>query len=169
MDQAINQSIERTIGGLTKQSINQSIESISGNLELNLSSSDFESFGVEMFLRKKRVQGKVLELKQGRSYGESRGANSSCGFLFDARFCPCGLPWFQLRDLALYSVFCLEGLFGTVSHHGEHLNSCAFATICSGGRIFIYHNMDIPNLSTLASVWRREKTKISPPDQTYVT
>ena len=42
----------------------------------------------------------VPELKQGRSHGESEGANSACGFLFDARFVPCGLPLFQLRDFA---------------------------------------------------------------------
>ena len=45
-----------------------------------------------------KVRGKAPELKQGRSHGESQGANSACGFLFGTRFAPCGLPLLQLRD-----------------------------------------------------------------------
>ena len=44
-----------------------------------------------------RVQGKVPELKQARSHGESEGTNSACDFSIRRAFCPCGLPLFQLR------------------------------------------------------------------------
>ena len=35
---------------------------------------------------KKPIRSKVPELKQGRYYGESQGANFTCGFLLDERF-----------------------------------------------------------------------------------
>ncbi|OQV21455.1 putative Integrin-alpha FG-GAP repeat-containing protein 2 [Hypsibius exemplaris] len=60
------------------------------------------------------------------------------------------------------------GLFGTVSQQGDHVNSCAFATICSGGRIFIYHSMNIPNLSMMKSVWRRPKKQPLPVPNTSI-
>ena len=43
------------------------------------------------------IQGQVPELKQGRSHGESEGANSACGCAYSMRVCPSGLPLFQLR------------------------------------------------------------------------
>ena len=79
----------------------------------------------------------VPKLKQGRSHGESKGANAACGFLLDARFVPCGLPLLQLRDFALYksliirllctSRWCFPPVIFKV-HVALHL--CLFSGVC---------------------------------------
>ena len=86
----------------------------------NGSTQNFEIKVFFGYLAKNLIQGKVPVLKQGRSHGESKEANSACGFLFHARFLPMRLATvstqvpFSTQGLCLVLRFFCSSLFNFV-------------------------------------------------------